>query len=198
MNRHKLIKWGIIIFSTLVVVYPLWNITSQLSWSWSETIIANLFPLFGISAFTILWLHIVGPALRPWLDKYVDFQRFLDVTEPYVLVSMLMHPLLLLVIMNFDVKAILAGGPYIFFGIIGLTLLLTFDIGKAFKKRNFVERHWNKILLLSTIGFLLIFFHSIMLGSHLQEGPLRILWLFFGTTAISAAIWNYMVKRFLY
>lgn len=195
--RNQIVKYSIIAFSWLVVIYPLFVAIQNRTWGWDDTLIANIFPLFGLAAFSLLWLHIVGPAVEPGIERHVNFRRFLDRTSSFILVFMLLHPTLLLWIIKFDIAVLLGGGPYIQLGLIGLVMLLTFDIGDALRKRNFVQKHWEKILLVSTIGFILIFFHSLNLGHDLQEGPLRVVWIFFGITSILAAIYNYGVKRFL-
>ncbi len=82
-------------------------------------------------------------------------------------------------------------------GILGFLLLITYDVGKALKRYDFFVRHWNKILVVSTIGYILTFLHSLMLGSDLQRGFLRGLWIFYGTTAILATIYTYGLKRFI-
>lgn len=197
MTKSKPIRYLIIAFSILVVVYPLWVSARQMTWAWNGTLLTNLFPLFGLAAFAILWLHIVGPAFEPWLSGQVNFKRFLVWTEPIILVFMLAHPLALLIIAKFNISLILSGGAYIVLGIVGLLLLVTFDISTALKKRNFVERHWNKILMVSTIGFILIFFHSYFIGHDTRAGELNNVWLFFGITAILSAVYNYGVKRFI-
>jgi hypothetical protein len=195
--KNKLIKYAIIFFSWVVVVYPLLMAVQNRVWAWDETLLANIFPLFGLAAYSILWLHVVGPAVESWIDRYVNFRRFLDQTSPFILVFMLLHPLIVLYLVKFDLNFLRTGGPYIQLGLVGLVLLLTFDIGELLRRKNFVEKHWEKVLLASTIGFILIFFHSINIGHDLQGGTLRVLWIFFGTTSILAAIYNYGIKKLL-
>jgi hypothetical protein len=115
------------------------------------------------------------------------------------LISIILHPLLLLLIFRFNIGDIFLSydNLYLWLGIIGLLLLLTYDIGKALKKYQFFVIHWNKILIISNIGFLLTFFHSLNLGTDLQSGGLRMIWIFYGITGMISIIYTYGIKRFI-
>lgn len=197
--QRLFIKSLLIATACLAVLYPLWVRVRSLEWALDSTFIPNLFPALGIAAFTIMWLHVVGGALEVWLKKYVDFEKFVHNTSFLVLILIIFHPLLLLIQLGFDfTKLFLYGSAiYIWLGILGWFLLLTYDVGRVFKRNNFFVRNWNAILILSTLGFLFAFFHSLGLGSDLQSGFLRKLWIFYGATAIIAAIYNYGVRMFL-
>lgn len=187
----KLIVFG----AMLAVLAPIAVHLNNVSWS-ESSLLASIFPIFGLLAFTLLWLHSMSGVFEEWLRERFNFDMFVDYTATIILVSMLLHPLLLLVIIRFDILGLLQGGLAIWLGVIGLILLLTYDIGKAMKKRGFFSKNWNAILIVSTIGFLLTFFHSLMLGSDLQTGLMRKLWLFYGITAILATIYTYGIKRY--
>lgn len=195
----KVIKVSIIIFSTLAVLIPLWLSAKDISWAWNSTLPFNLFPLFGITAFSLLWLHVVGASLENWLRKYIDFEWFIEQTSLPILVLMLSHPLFLLIATKFNIKGIFASYPslYLFIGITGLVFLLTYDIGKALKNRDFFSRNWDNILFISTVGVILIFFHSINLGHDVQNGILKIIWFFYGITATISAVYVYIIKKFI-
>jgi hypothetical protein len=198
MNKNAT-KYLLIAFAALSIFYPLWERARHLNWGLDSTLIFNLFPLFGLAAFALLWLHVIGAAFEPWLRKHINFEGFVESTSSLILVLMLLHPLFLLIGTNFSVNNIFLtyGKPYILVGATGLLLLLTYDIGKALREREFFIRHWNKVLFVSTVGFILIFFHSLELGSDLQSGALRIVWIFYGVTAIISATYVYILKRFL-
>ncbi|MBX4190121.1 hypothetical protein KW791_02400 [Candidatus Parcubacteria bacterium] len=196
MNTIK--KILIILGACLAVLYPVWVRVSHLHWTLNtQLIINNLFPIFGLAAFSLLWLHAISGVFEPWLRKNFDFDTFVQWTAALIFIFIILHPLLLLTNIHFRPQTLflLAESDDIWLGIIGLVLLLTYDIGKALKKRGFFTKHWNKILIISTIGFLLTFFHSLALGDDLQSGPLRIVWIFYGSTAILATIYTYGLKR---
>lgn len=195
-----MIRKLIITFSILAVLIPLWISVKDVNWSWGGSLPFSLFPIFGILAFSLLWLHVAGAAIEDWVKKYVDFEWFIENTSLPILILMLSHPLFLLIGAQFDIRGIFASYPstYLWIGIFGLILLLTYDIGRAFKKHDFFVRNWDRILFISTIGFVLIFFHSINLGHDLESGILRIIWFFYGITGILSAVYVYLVKRFLF
>ncbi len=185
--NNKFITYCITVFAWLAVLYPLWVARG-----------GAIFPLFGITAFTLLWLHALSGAFEPWLRQHINFDRFVRITSTIILVCILAHPLLLLAMFGFDVFGILEtyGAFYIELGVLGWLLLITYDIGKFFKKHNdFFVTHWNKILIISNIGFLITFFHSLQLGSDLQTGPLRLMWIFYGITAAAAIFYTYVLKN---
>ncbi len=196
--QATLIKYLILLFGYLAVLYPVGIRVSSLSWAIDSTLIPNLFPAFGLAAFSILWLHALSGVFEPWLRRYIDFDSFVRNTSLLVLIFIILHPLLLFINFNFNFNDIFSnyGARYIWFAIFGWMLLITYDIGKLLKKYDFFVRNWNNILFISTIGFLLIFFHSLALGSDLQSGPLRVIWMFYGITAILATIHTYIIKRF--
>lgn len=199
MNNKKIIHYSIILFGCLAVLYPLWVRFKTLHFAFDTTLLPNIFPLFGLAAFSLLWLHTISGVFEPWLRKHIDFDRFVHLTSILILWCIILHPLLLLISVNFNTSDIYIyyGIKYIWIGIIGWLLLITYDIGKALKKYAFFVTHWNKILIISNIGFLLTFFHSLYLGSDLQSGLLRIIWIFYGITATLAIIYTYGIKRFL-
>ncbi len=128
----------------------------------------------------------------------MDVDAYVYWTALIILICIILHPLLLLVSIKFDLPLLLSGDSfYIWFGIVGWFLLITYDIGKALKKYNFFVRNWNNILIISNIGFLLTFFHSLNVGEHLQSQPLRGIWIFLGVTAIAAIVWTYGIKKLL-
>ncbi len=197
----------VIIGATLAVALPIFIHLRNVSWSESSLLI-SLFPAFGLLAFTLLWLHSISGAFENQLRKMFDpapydpegirsrFDAFVHWTALVILISILLHPLLLLILIEFQVLAIFEGHALeMSLGLIGLILLLTYDVGKALKKYEFFSRHWNKILVVSTIGFLITFFHSFIIGSDLQSGFLRYLWLFYGITATAATLYTYGFKR---
>lgn len=198
MNKI-IIKCLIIVLACLSVLYPLAVRIGSTHWALNATLLPKLFPLFGLLAFTILWLHVVGKALESWLRKYVDFDYFVHNTSTLVLICVISHPLLLLINFSFSFSQIFSHYDliYIWLAIIGWFLLITYDIGRALKRSHFFIRHWNQVLFISTVGFLLIFFHSLGLGSDLQSGPLRTIWLGYGVSGILATIYIYGVKSFL-
>src|SRR3989338_2368356 len=196
----KIIKYSMLTFGCLVIGYPLWVRFNNTAWSWDyHQILFSIFPFFGLLAFTLLWLHSISGAFEPWLRQHINFDRFVDITAKLILICLVMHPLLLFAGVGFSISNIFFyyGTLYVWLGIISWLLLITYDITKPFKQQGFFAKHWKKVLIISNMGFLLSFFHSLNIGSDLQSGPLRVLWIFYGVTGALAILYTYGIKRFL-
>lgn len=198
MNQ-KIIRYLIILFGWVAVLYPLWVRASNLHWAFDATLLPNLFPLFGLAAGSLLWLHAISGVFEPWLRKHINFDRFVNITATLILWCLILHPLLLLVMLRFNIDELfLFYSPlYLRIGVVAWILLIIYDITKPLKKYNFFAKNWNNILIISNIGFLLTFIHALYLGSDLQSGILRIIWIFYGVTATLGIIYTYGIKRFL-
>jgi len=198
----KILKYLFLALASLVVLYPLsvWYGRAGADLAFDETLSISLFPAIGLAAFSVMWLHVVGGALRVWLSKYFDFQKFVNVSSIAVFFLIILHPLLLFIGIGFRNIGLIfeINEPiYIWLAIIAWFILVGYDIAKRFKKRDFFVRHWEAVKLISTIGFFLTLFHSLGVGSDLQAGPLRYVWFFYGTTAAIAATYTYGIKRLL-
>lgn len=184
----------VIIGATLAVALPIIVHIRNVSWQDSSLLI-GIFPIFGLLAFTLLWLHSISGVFEEWLREKFDFDAFVHWSAWVILVSIILHPLLLLILVDFQFLAIFEGHVLeIGLGLAGLILLLTYDVGKSLKKYEFFSRNWTKILVVSNLGFILTFFHSLMIGSDLQTGFMRYLWIFYGVTAMASIVYTYGFK----
>jgi hypothetical protein len=52
-------------------------------------------------------------------------------------------------------------------------------------------------LIISNIGFILTFFHSLNLGADLAVDPLKTIWIIYGVTAMLAIAYTYAFKPLL-
>ncbi len=201
MNNNKVIKYGIIAFGWLVVLYPLWVRWQNVYWGGHDLVSLSsaLFPFLGLAAAGMLWLHSVSGVFEPWLRQYINFDRFVGITARLIFICFALHPVLLWASVDFSISNIFLyyGLTYIWVGIVAWILLVTYDIIKPFKKHDVVAKHWTKVLVVSNIGFLLTFLHSLNLGSNLQTGPLRMVWMLYGITATLAIVYTYAVIPFL-
>ena len=183
-------------FAILAVGYPLWTRFSNMPLELSESITSYLFPFFGLLMVSLLWLHSLLGALEDWLRKYIPFDLFVQATAAVILISLIAHPLLLLISVNFSIKTVYAiySMLFVWLGILSWTLLISYDVIKPFRKFPGVSKHWDKVLFISNLGFLLSFFHSLNIGSDLQAQPLRGIWIFYGVTGAVAILYTYVIK----
>jgi len=194
---HKSQKIFVVTVMWLVVLVPLEIVISNRASVFADDLLNNLFPLFGILSFTILWLHVISGVFEEKLRTLFNFDLYVKHTAQVVFISILAHPLLLFLAYDLDLLGIIGvyGSWPIRLGVTAWLLLITYDVGRLLQKREFFSRHWRKILFISTIGIIVAFFHSFTIGGDLQEGPLRALWIIYGVTAILATIKNFGLIR---
>jgi len=193
-------KTAIILGAAFAVLYPLWVWLTSITFPLSSPFIL-IAQAWGLLAFTLMWLHIVaGPFKQRLLSIFPKFELWMTLSSFIVLLSIILHPLLMLVgiskligIVEFFATASMP----IWLAIIAWFMFISYDIARIFKKRLLKTRTWFVITLIATLGWFLILYHSLSLGSHLQEGLLRMLWYFFGATGTAAAITTYGIKPFL-
>jgi len=198
--RKRLIRYLIFGVAFLAVLYPVWVWYTGVRLTFDAAVILDIFPVLGLLAFALMWLHIVGGALRPWLEQYIDFSRFVTSSSVLVLILLILHPLLLLIGLgpsNWGKFFSSTPALFIWLAVVGWVVLVGYDVVKRFKHRDFFVHHWEVVKFVSTLGFFLVLFHSLGLGRDLQTGLLRTVWIFYGISAALAASYTYGIKRFL-
>lgn len=198
--KSKYIKIILSSLMFLAVFYPVlvWFKNSNLDLD--STIFRDIFPVFGLLAFSIMWLHIVGGVFKNFFDKYINFQKFVNQTSVIVLIFLILHPTLFLVHLTSKqiISIFTTGQPiYVWLGVISWIIFICYDIAKISKIQKFLNKYWQTIRFISTVPFFLILIHSLELGSDLQKGPLRFLWIFYGITALFATFYTYIFNSFI-
>lgn len=200
--KRNTIRCIFVVLALLIVLYPLY-IWYKASGPLTELKnISEIFPAFGLIAFSIMWLHIIGAPFKLILDQYFDFEKFVSVSSKIVLVSLILHPLLLLVylkVMSAPINILsylsMRSSYLIWLAIAAWFIFIFYDISKKLKKRDFFVRHWKTVRLISTLAFFLVLIHSLGLGRDLQVGTLRYVWIFYGITALIATSYTYFFSR---
>lgn len=201
-NRNNTLKITLIIFSLFVVLFPIYIWYLNADFVWDKLVLFEVFPVFGLIAFSVMWLHIVGGAFRRQLESAVDFQKFVDISSAVVLVALLLHPILLFIALNSSGTLdpyiyVTSGDEYLItIAFVAWFVFVGYDVLKKFKGREIISKHWEKIKLVSTLAFFLALIHSLGVGSDLQNGTLRLVWCFYGISAGIATIYSYLFKPF--
>ena len=165
---------------------------------WDSSLLMSIFPVLGLMAFTIMYLHIIGRPFAEQLEQIIPWKSLERTSSYLVLILIVLHPVLRFLYYVKEGLSLIPTGNLVLplsLGFIGFLMLITYDLGKRFNNSTFVTRHWGKIDFISTLGFYVIFFHSLMLGSDLQSGGLRNLWIFFGLTAAIATFHSFVFTR---
>lgn len=197
-SKKTLVQSLIISFSLFVLLCPIFIWFRNEDFASNPVSLSAIFPMLGLCAFTIMWLHVVGSTFETQLKEYINFEKFVGYSSFVVLVLILLHPTLFLFSVGFSALGgiFFSGNPTLYWlAVIGWCMLITYDLRKLFHKKDFVLRHWKKINVISTIGFFVIFFHAIGLGGDLQDGFLRIFWILLAITAFFATAYSYIFQK---
>jgi len=152
-----------------------------------------LFPLFGLLAFSTLWSQYIVVATREFFNvDRTALSNYFKVTGYLVLLFILLHPGLFAWQLWRDGKGLPPGSELhyvlpslrgvVILGMINLTILLLFELRRVFAKKSW----WRYMTYLVDLVMLSIFYHSLRLGTLLQHGWLRAVWLFYGATLVMA------------
>jgi len=199
MNKDQK-KWLLYVLAFMVVGYPLLVRYDSASFSFGRVALFEIFPAFGIVAFTVMWLHIVGGAFKARLEKIIDFQKFVDVSSLVVLISLILHPVLMYLAFALNgggspLDYVAEGREYlILIAVVAWLVFISYDVLKKYKGKDIVIKYWFQIKLASTLGFFLVLYHSLGVGRDLQDGGLRTVWILYGITAAVATIYSYVYK----
>ncbi len=194
----QVVAWGMSI-AAVVLAFVAWGQGN--SWQFAGMSTYQLFPLFGLLAFSLMWGHYVAAALRLHfkLDKAV-LKTYFEVTSLAVLGAILLHPGLLAWQLWRDGLGLPPGSElnylgsdmsmYILIAMISLVVFLAYELRRKFDQKPW----WKYVQYSSDAAILLILLHSLKLGSELQTGWFQIVWYFYAVTLVSALIYIYYQK----
>lgn len=149
-----------------------------------------IFPLFGLYAFTFVWVQLMIGTNLPYLRKIFRWsETYHRVQGMFTLVFALTHPLLLLFGVSFEtyrtfqfVSPELV--PFAIMGTVQLFLLLLTVATAILRKRPWLQTRWHYIHYLNYLIFGLAWIHGWYIGSDTQLPPLRYIWIAFGVTGL--------------
>jgi hypothetical protein len=159
----------------------------------------QLFPVFGLVAFGLMWAHYTSGALRQLmgLNKKV-LSRYFTLTSWVVLVLICLHPGLL-IYQRFRDGAGLPPHSYesyvapgrgwvTLLGTTCLLVFLAFEFRRVFGQRSW----WHYVADAGDAAMLGILYHGLRLGSQLMHGWFRFVWLFYFVTLVAVLIRKYV------
>lgn len=190
--------WGLTAF-VAALAFVAWG--SFNAWSFDQLSSYQLFPLFGLLAFSIMWAHYVAAAVRQGfgIDKKV-LMHYFEATSLMVLVLILLHPGLLTWQLWRDGHGLPPGSELhyvapsarwaIIFAFISLSVFLIYEFRRFYQKRSW----WKYVQYASDVAMVLIFFHALKLGGTLMDGWFRWVWLLYGFVLAFVIINTYVKK----
>lgn len=194
-RRVRAFAWGLSAVVETVAVIA-WG--STYLWELSDLSIYQIFPLLGLSAFSLMWSHYIAAAVRQHyqLDKTV-LKSYFEVTSTVVLTAILLHPGLLAWQLWQDGLGLPPGSELnyvipsarwaILFGFTAFTVFLAYEFRRVFSEKSW----WRFVQYASDGAMFLIFFHALKLGGALQLGWFRWIWLFYGLTLAASLAYMY-------
>jgi len=185
--------WGTSLLAVALSVI-IWG--QGLDWNFSRLTAYRWFPLFGLTAFGLMWSHYITAALRLWsdLDKSVT-KDFFDSTSMIVLVLILMHPGLLIFQLWSDGFGLPPNSYFenyvapslkwtAFLGTLSLIVFLAYELRHWFQSKPW----WKYLQYASDAAMLAIVVHGFRLGTHLQTGWFRAVWVLYALTLVASMV----------
>lgn len=191
--KLNLIAWAMSLTAIALAIIK-WG--GSYNWGLGNLSSYQVFPLFGLIAFSTMWSHYVMSALRQlWGIERGALRQYLRLTSWIVLIAILLHPSILIAQLFFDSGGLPPFSYYRYVGAYGkwaVTLgtlsflaFLAYELYRWFARRSW----WRYIQYASDIAMIAIFYHALKLGSHLQSGWFRTVWFFYGATFLIALLY---------
>jgi hypothetical protein len=196
-SEKKLVvaAWGLSAFVSLLAIF-VW--LQGMDWRFAEgPIIYQLFPLFGLLAFSIMWSHYIAAAMRARLgaEKKV-LHRYFETTSFLTLIAFLLHPCLLWFqlwkdglglppqshIQNYVAPSLRWAAAL---GSLSLLAFLAYEFRRVFQKKSW----WRFVTYASDIAMVAIFVHGLKLGRNLYTGWFPYVWYAYGVGLVISIVY---------
>jgi hypothetical protein len=190
------LPWFLTMLVAFLAIY-VWG--HSFGWAASAINAYQFFPVLGLMAFSIMWSHYITGALKPLFIPSANLKDYYRLTGYAVLVLIVLHPGIL-IYQRFRDGYGLPPHSYqsyvapsvawvTLLGSVSLLIFLSFELHRFFKDRSW----WKYVTGAGDAAMIAIFYHGLRLGSQLQGGWYRYVWLFYGVTLIAAIIYKYIV-----
>ncbi len=189
-QQLQVAAWGLAVFTTTLSLF-VWG--QLLDWEFAGLSAYDIFPVLGLIAFGLMWGHYVVAALRQhWGLAPEVSKRYFDSTSIVVLALILLHPGLLILQLWNDGFGLPPGsylehyvGPGLkwaaLLGSLSLIIFLLFELRHWFSKKPW----WRFVGLASDVAMIAILIHGFRLGTHLQSGWFRTVWIIYAITLLA-------------
>lgn len=195
----NVIAWVTAVVVTLVAAMA-WGQNLQ----WQIVGISNyeLFPLFGLLAFSLMWSHYIVGGIKAGfnLETVPVDKRYFEVTAAVVLGALLLHPTLLIFQLWRDGFGVPPGsyGAYVPPGLIWLVYLgaVSWLAFMAFELRRWYNQKpwWKYVLYANDVAIWAIYIHGLKLGADVAAPWLAQVWVFYGIALAAAFVATYRKK----
>ncbi len=169
----------------------------DLNWRFNNLSSYKIFPLLGLTAFSLMWAHYIIAAKRKYLraDREVT-KKYFDQSGIIVLLAFLSHPGLLIVQLYRDGfglppnsyldNYVAKGAAWAaMLGTLSLITFLIYELRFKFKDKSW----WRFVQYASDAAMLAILVHGLKLGRHVQDGWYRWVWIFYGVSLLLSLVY---------
>lgn len=197
-DKLKTGAWGLTVL-VVMLAFISWGQGHQ--WHLASLSSYNLFPIFGLTAFSIMWAHYIVAALRLHynVDKGVT-KSYFEITSLIVLACILLHPGILIVQLFRD-GAGLPPESYLHYvrpslkwavllGSASFAIFIGYEFHRIYDKKPW----WKYMQYASDVAMFLIVIHSLSLGNDLGPGWFRGVWIFYTVSLVAALVYMYSLK----
>lgn len=197
-SQLKVFAWGL---SGLVCIVAVAAWGQSLRWHLSTISTYQLFPVFGLLAFSLMWSHYVAAVVRQYfkIEKAV-LKTYFEATSIAVLAVILLHVGLLVYQLYHDGLGLPPGSElnyvppsrsfYILIAMFSFFVFMSYELRRKFDTRSW----WKYVQYASDLAIVLIYIHGLKLGDQLQAGWLRAVWYLYGLTLAVALGYIYTGK----
>ena len=182
-------------FLVLLLGFIAWG--QGFGWQFNYLSAYDLFPLFGILAFSLMWTHYIVSAKSLYLKiPATETKNYFKYTGLLVLVFLLLHPGILVWQLWRDGFGLPPGSYYynyvaigsrwaVLLGTFSWFVFIAYEFHRKFSKRTW----WKYVSYGSDFAMVAIFFHALELGPELAQGWFRMVWLFYGASYLVSVIY---------
>lgn len=170
------------------------------SWQIAGLSIYQVFPLFGLLAFSVMWSQYIVSHLKGDFLKGIRTRTYFKITGYIVLIAIIFHPSLLITQRYIDGYGLppesyltyvaQASRFAVLVGSFSFFIFISFELRRFFSKRSW----WKYVEYAVDVAMLAILYHSLTLGTQLHEVWLRTIWYFYGITLIYVLFRKYQKK----
>ena len=202
MNKESKLQIGAWALSTITVLaaFIAWGQNNE--WKLLHISSYNLFPLFGLVAFSLMWSHYIVAVLRQHynVDKSVT-KKYFELTSHAVLLFIVLHPGLLIWQLFRDGFG-LPPGSYLhnyiapnsawaaLLGTVSFFIFIGYELRRKYGKKSW----WKYMQYLSDLAMIAIFVHALRLGRELNPDWFRVIWYVYGVSLLFALGYIYKSK----
>ena len=195
----KTFAWSL---GALVVVVAFMAWAESIRWRVFRVDSYQLFPLFGLLAFSVMWSHYIVSAVRQYLDiAKAELKNYIEITSFLVLAALFLHPGLLVWQLWRDGFG-LPPGSYLqnyvspmlrwaaLLGTVSLFIFFAYELRRRYSERQW----WSYVRVATDLAMIAVFVHGLKLGRNLQSGWLESVWYVYGVTLLAAMAYTYWLR----